>query len=363
MKAIARELASNSCFISSAFVSLTIATGAALAQTTFDGQTIRVVIASTASGPTDVVGRQFAPFIAKHTPGKPTIVVENRPGAAGAVAANFFYNVAKPDGLTIGLTFGMVTQGLMQNDGIKFDPAQFSILGAVSATQVLLARHDLALKTPRDLLKPANPLVLAGLGSGSTADAGNRLFLDLIGATYKYVGGYPGQAEAILSVARGETNLANATHSAYLARRDTIRKEGLYDAFLQRGELTAAGTFKRNVQLPDMKTTIEAIEELAPAALKTGDFAAYRSIIGALAVHYSFVLPPKTPPAIVETLRKALAAAAEDPEARRIIQASLRSDFEYVDGPSSQKIVERLREEYAADPRIGQRLKQIMSVK
>jgi tripartite-type tricarboxylate transporter receptor subunit TctC len=337
--------------------------GAAQAQTSFDGKTIRLVIASTASGPTDVVGRQFAPFISKHTPGKPTIVVENRPGAAGAVAANYMYNVATADGLTIGLMFGMVTQGLMQNDGIKFDPAQFAILGAVSATQVMLARNDLALKAPRDLLKPATPLVLAGLGSGSTADAGNRLFLDLIGATYKYVGGYPGQAEAILSVARGETNLANATHSAYLARRDTIRQEGIYDAFLQRGELTAAGTFKRNDQLPEMKTTIEAIEEVAPAALKTGDFAAYRSIIGALAVHYSFVLPPKTAPAIVETLRKALTAAAEDPEARRIIRASLRSDFEYVDGPSSQKIVERLREEYAADARIGQRLKQIMSVK
>jgi tripartite-type tricarboxylate transporter receptor subunit TctC len=346
-----------------AFATLSALCGTAHAQTSFDGKTIRVVIASTASGPTDVVGRQFAPFISKHTPGKPTIVVENRPGAAGAVAANYMYNVASPDGLTIGLMFGMVTQGLMQNDGIKFDPAQFAILGAVSATQVLLARNDLGLKTPRDLLKPATPLVLAGLGSGSTADAGNRLFLDLIGATYKYVGGYPGQAEAILSVARGETNLANATHSAYLSRRDTIKQEGIYDAFLQRGELTAGGSFKRNVQLPEMKTTIEAIEEVAPAALKSGDFSAYRSIIGALAVHYSFVLPPKTPQAIVDTLRKALTAGAEDPEARRIIQASLRSDYEYVDGPSSQKIVQKLREEYNADPRIGQRLKQIMSVK
>jgi tripartite-type tricarboxylate transporter receptor subunit TctC len=353
----------NAGISSAALIALTAMSGTGHAQTTFDGQTIRVVIASTASGPTDVVGRQFAPFISKHTPGKPTIVVENRPGAAGAVAANYFYNVAKPDGLTIGLTFGMVTQGLMQNAGIKFDPAQFNILGAVSATQVLLARKDLGLKAPRDLLKPATPLVLAGLGSGSTADAGNRLFLDLIGATYKYVGGYPGQAEAILSVARGETNLANATHSAYLARRDAIRKEGLYDAFLQRGELTAAGTFKRNVQLPEMPTTIEAIEQIAPAASKSGDFAAYRSIIGALAVHYSFVLPPKTAPAIVETLRKTLSAAADDPEARRVIKASLRSDYEFLDGPASQKIVERLRQEYAADPRIGQRLKQIMSVK
>ena len=41
----------------------------------------------------------------------------------------------------------------------------------------------------------------------------------------------------------------------------------------------------------------------------------------------------------------------------------LKSDYEFIDGAGSQRIVERLRDEYAADPRIGQRLKQIMSVK
>ena len=52
-------------------------------------------------------------------------MVENRPGAVGVVAANYMYNVAKPDGLTIGVMFGMVTQGLMSGDGIKYDPALF----------------------------------------------------------------------------------------------------------------------------------------------------------------------------------------------------------------------------------------------
>lgn len=348
---------------SACFVMMSVAAAAASpasAQVSFQGQTIRLVIASTASGPTDTVGRQFAPFIAAHIPGKPTIVIENRPGAVGAIAANYIYNVAKPDGTYIGLLFGMVTQGLLKGDGIQYEPAKFNMLGSVSATQVLLARKDLDLKTARDLTKPSKPLVLASLGSGSTTDAANRLFLDMIGAPYKYVTGYPGQAEAVLAVARGEANLANFSHSSYLARRESIRKEGLYDAILQRGELTPAGTFQRNKQLAEIPTMVETIAEIAPAAQKSADFAAYRSIVGALAVHYSFVLPPSAKPDVVATLRKAVNDGLEDPEARRTVQASLKSDYEVVDGAGSQRLVERLRDEFAADPKIGERLKQIM---
>ncbi len=333
------------------------------AQTNFAGQTVRFVVASTASGPTDTVARQFAPFIAKHIPGKPTLVIENRPGAVGAVAANYIYNVAKADGMTIGVMFGFVTQGLMQGAGIQYEPAKFQVLGAVSATQVLIARKDLGLKSPRDLLKPALPLVLASLGTGSTTDAANRLFLDMIGAPYKVVTGYPGQAEAILAVARGEASLANVSHTTYLARREGIVKEGLYDAFLQRGELTAGGDFKRNAQLSNVPTMVEVIGEVAPAALKSSDFAAYRSVVGSLAVHYSFVVPPKTPAAVVEVLRKAVADGMEDPEARRTIPAMMKADYEFVTGADSQRIIEKLGAEYAADARIGNRLKEIMAIK
>jgi hypothetical protein len=41
----------------------------------------------------------------------------------------------------------------------------------------------------------------------------------------------------------------------------------------------------------------------------------------------------------------------------------LRTDYVFVPGTDSQKIVERLRAEYSADPRIEQRLKQLMSSK
>ena len=53
-------------------------------------------------GTGDLQARALIPFLKKHIPGDPTIVVENMPGAAGRKAANHIFSTAKPDGLSIG---------------------------------------------------------------------------------------------------------------------------------------------------------------------------------------------------------------------------------------------------------------------
>ena len=40
-------------------------------------------------------------YLEKHIPGKPSITVQNMPGAGSVIAANYIYTVAKPDGLTL----------------------------------------------------------------------------------------------------------------------------------------------------------------------------------------------------------------------------------------------------------------------
>ncbi len=340
-----------------------LAVTSACAQPSFEGQTIRIAVSSSTGGVVDILARQFAPFIARHIPGKPQVIVENRPGGGGAVAANYVYNLAKPDGQHIGFLFGVVTPGLIWGEGIRFDPAKFHWLGAVSQTQVLLARKDLNLSSFRDLAKPAMPLVLASLGNNSTADLANRLFLDMIGAKYKYVSGYPGQPETVLALSRGEASLTNVGLTFYVPRREAMRKEGIYDAIVQRGEYAADGTFRRNKQLAEMPTMVEAITELNPTALKGGDFATYRSSVAAFVVQFGFVLPPATPAGIVSTMRKAIGDALEDPETRKSTSELLKVDYDFVDGESSRRLVEEMRTAYYADARIAERLKQLMALK
>ena len=43
----------------------------------------------------------MARYLGKYIPGHPDIIVQNMPGAGGIVSANYLFNIANPDGLTI----------------------------------------------------------------------------------------------------------------------------------------------------------------------------------------------------------------------------------------------------------------------
>src|SRR3970282_2009297 len=69
----------------------------------YKGKTIRFVVGFAAGGGYDLAARVVARHRGKHTPGNPTIVVENMTGAGSLIAANYTYNSAKPDGLFVGI--------------------------------------------------------------------------------------------------------------------------------------------------------------------------------------------------------------------------------------------------------------------
>src|SRR5262245_17029441 len=75
----------------------------ATSQEYFKGKSIRLLVGTSAGGAMDDCGRFVAQYLGKHIPGNPDVVVQNMPGAGTAIAANHIYNIAKPDGLTLGL--------------------------------------------------------------------------------------------------------------------------------------------------------------------------------------------------------------------------------------------------------------------
>jgi tripartite-type tricarboxylate transporter receptor subunit TctC len=106
----------------------------------FDGKTVRIVVGFSAGGGFDAYARAIARHLGKHIPGKPTIIVDNMPGAGSLIAANFTYNQAKPDGLTIGHFIGGVVVGqLLGNPGAQFDSQKFEWIGAPSKLEAVCA--------------------------------------------------------------------------------------------------------------------------------------------------------------------------------------------------------------------------------
>lgn len=98
--------------------------GAQSVEQFYKGKQINLVIGADVAGGYDTYGRLLARFMPKHIPGQPSMIVQIMPGAGGVVAANYLYNVASKDGLTIGTVQRQIPQGpLLGLGGTQFDAA------------------------------------------------------------------------------------------------------------------------------------------------------------------------------------------------------------------------------------------------
>src|SRR5262245_49493282 len=97
------------------------AIGPAAAQTAFyQGKQIRVLVGFTARGGTDPFGRIMAEGLARAIEGKPSVVVQNMPGAGSVVASNYFVQKAPRDGSYVLVGTGQLLIRIMLGlDGSK----------------------------------------------------------------------------------------------------------------------------------------------------------------------------------------------------------------------------------------------------
>src|SRR5437764_4920598 len=125
----------------------------AAAQPNFAGKTLTIIVGYKPGGGYDATARMLARHLPQHIPGKPTVIVQNMPGGNSIIAANHIYNVAKPDGLTIG-TFNrnLPIAQLTRLAGVKFDITKFQWIGSAANESTILAiRSDLPYKSFQEL--------------------------------------------------------------------------------------------------------------------------------------------------------------------------------------------------------------------
>jgi tripartite-type tricarboxylate transporter receptor subunit TctC len=58
-------------------------TAPAIAEVSFKGKTVTIVVPFKEGGGADVLSRLFQPFLQRHLPGNPKVIVYNRPGDQG----------------------------------------------------------------------------------------------------------------------------------------------------------------------------------------------------------------------------------------------------------------------------------------
>src|SRR5689334_6771345 len=119
------------------------------AQQKFPTKPIRLVVAFTPAGTTDILARMVAPAMTESF-GQP-LVIENRPGAGGALAAALVSKAA-PDGYTILATSSALIINAVLTGNAGYDPLKdFAPIAELGySTTVLVVSPSLGVKTVKE---------------------------------------------------------------------------------------------------------------------------------------------------------------------------------------------------------------------
>jgi len=287
----------------------------------FSGKTVTIIVGYKPGGGYDATARLLARHLTKHLPGNPTVIVQNMPGANSVIAANHVYNVAKPDGLTIG-TFNrnLPIAQLTGVSGVKYDITKFAWIGSAANESTILAiRADLPYKSFEELRKAKEPVVIGSTGPGANTHDFPLLLKDLVGVNLKIVSGYSSSADIMLAVERKEVD---GRAGSFTSLRPFIER-GLVRPIV-RARTTEPGIEKLPVD-----------ESFAPNP-RAKAIMALRSAPEQVARPY--VMPPKTPADIVKVMREAFAKTIDDPE---LVAEGKKTkmDLEFTPGDQAQKIL------------------------
>ena len=252
---------------------------------------IKMVIAFPPGGPTDFVGRLLADKL-KDLLGQ-SVIIENKPGAAGAIGAQSVAKAA-PDGYTLFLTTSgavVITPNLRADTPYDTLRDFAPISEVVGNTTVLVVRPELGVNSAKDLaaMAKAKPgtLAFASTGVGSPPHHALELFQAAAGVKFVHVP-YRGAAPAI-------TDLLGGQVTAMFADAPVLMPH------IKAGKLKAIGAASgvRNPMLPDVPT----LREQGYADTVADNW-------------YGLLAPAKTPPAIIARLNQAVRTALDDPVVR-----------------------------------------------
>ncbi|MEP7330099.1 MAG: tripartite tricarboxylate transporter substrate-binding protein, partial [Betaproteobacteria bacterium] len=209
---------------------------------------LRIVVGGPAGGNTDLAARLVSEKLAV-TLGHP-VIVENRPGAGGTLAADFVRN-AKPDGMTVALVTASnaANETLMRNKSTSLI-ADLEPVGLYAwLANVLIVSPTIPARSVAELIAAikARPLTdYASGGIGSPGHLSGEMFKLRTGVTMSHIP-YKGAPPAVVSVVTGETALMFATASAALGQIKAGKVQAL-----------AVTSQQRVVELPGIPTFAEA---------------------------------------------------------------------------------------------------------
>jgi tripartite-type tricarboxylate transporter receptor subunit TctC len=297
------------------------ATGAAFAlpaqaEVSFAGQTIEWIIPFGTGGGSDTWARFNAPFMQRHLPGNPNVVVVNESGGGSTRGTNLFAARAQPDGLTILGTSGSTQFPYLLGDPrVQYEYQDWEVVMVSPTGGVVYTTPNTGVQSVEDIAM-LRDIQLTYASQGATSlDLVPMLGFDLLGFDVNYVFGFGGRGDGRLAFERGETNIDYQTSSAYLSNVVPLVEEGSAVPLFTWGILDEDGNPQRDPTFPDLPILEEVYEMLNGEPPSGPDYEAYQAFNTAgFAAQKMVFLPQGTSPEIVEAYRQAFRDIFADPE-------------------------------------------------
>jgi putative tricarboxylic transport membrane protein len=301
---------------------LAIASPAAAQTPYYQGKQLRVLVGFTPGGGTDLYGRIIAEGLARSIEGKPSVLVQNMPGASSVVAMNFFVQKAPRDGTTVIIASGQSLMRLILGlDGAKAKISELEAVVASPMGRVTYASPTTGIRSLKDILHPKEALVAGVPEVISSIDM--VLGLHLVKANFRAVFGYPGKAETRLALLRNEVNVDSQATPLFETSVRPVIKEGKALPLFAQGFMEG-DKLVRDPAAPDVPTAGEAYREMHGVEPSGPAWEAYKASVRAAGNGGKIMLIHRdVEPAARAALKKAVDTMIHDPEYLKKAEAVL----------------------------------------
>jgi tripartite-type tricarboxylate transporter receptor subunit TctC len=269
----------------------------------YTGKTVRFVVGAPAGGGYDTYARAVARHLGKHIPGNPATVVENMEGAGSLIAANYVYNKAKPDGLTIGHWIsGQIIRQALGDRSTRFDGRKFGWIGAPSKGSPTCAMMGFTgLKTWDDVRNSKRPIRMGGVRAGTAYDDVPTILNNVAGTKFDLISGYAGTSPVRLAMQKREVEGAclgwESMRVSYRVMLDDKGDDKLIPFMIH-----------KKLEDPEVKD----LPLFTDVIKGETNLATYKAWAASYEFQRPFSLPPNAPKERLATLRKALAETLRD---------------------------------------------------
>ena len=311
----------------------------------FEGRTITILSSGTPGGGYDAFARMLARHLGRRLPGSPAVVVKNVPGAGGLALANRLYNTEPKDGTTIGIFQDAVAfSPLLSSGKFEYDPTKFGWLGSLDRfVPIVLAWHTSSFSSYDEL--KVRPMAVGASGTGSQSWTYPKFQNAFVGTKFNVINGFPGSAEIMLAVERGELDGVSSWCWTCLKSQKPDWVSGkkvrllLQLAFDGDQELDAMG-------VPTLNAVLKTETQRQLGAI----------VFGGSALSRAFMTPPGLPAERLASLRAGVKAAAADPA---MLADGLKTGnpVTYV---SPDQIAEVMQRAYSTRPELLEQLQQAL---